>query len=175
MESKKYNNTLQRFEEVAISFGITNFNKDRRNKYTDVTTAKFFKIYLIGKSDAKLAHNSHFILGRVVRNEHSSKIQFSDNPTRHASRTDCQTELDRLSKKYVGETFLMYQCVRARTVEVDSVDDKPHSPAISSVVPTVRKHFPYADNGFGDLIKVSKEAQMQATFSFFRRDMDSRA
>lgn len=169
---KQYKNARDRFEEIAITFGISDFRLDKNKRYMNTTTHKFYSIYKIGRSDEYMGFGNHFVIGKVGSDHGERIISFSHKPRLHGSFTIAKEEQVRLAIENPNNTFILYKSVRARKYEDDRNKFESISPAkLEERLDIGKPKFYYVDDGFGNMIKNEYHTRLSVYFYCFDNEI----
>lgn len=148
----------ERFEELAISFGLKNFELRRDGKqtrYVDGNVHRAFTMYMLGREDGRKLTGSHFVIGKVAYREGKKVVQFSNAPVAHTSKSLAKKEMKRLAEEAKGTPFILYASVSSAVVRDEESKPRPIGPKIDeSIIDLKRPPYAWADDGFGNDVYV---------------------
>ena len=145
--SKSY--VVRRFEQIAAMNGIDDFEKDG-DKYVNEETQKMWNLFNAGFVVGSDSLSNGYVIGKLAYKDGERYISFSDKPAVHSGIKAARIEIRRLSRKNPGIAFAMLSYIACYQ------NGKGINPTYRAPLSNVRrKSFRYADDGFGNLIRVN--------------------
>lgn len=162
---------MMMFERAAITLGISNFDKED-NVYTDPVTLLAFRFYNRGWNCGKTSKGTHYVIGSIEIDDPTQTIKFSDRPYKYVNLEEAEKQQMHLVRKYRNKIFIIYTAHKAKKYSDKKAKPTNVNTVDNSLVGDVGdKPFKYADDGFGNLIKLSYKNYLSVIFGFFNNEV----
>ena len=160
------NSQYSSFEKAFIAFakkqGYENFEKDD-NGFTCLEVRQAYSFYKAGMKHHTSTVSGCFIIGSVENGDRTGTIAFGKVPVKHSSYVNAVIEMKRLANRHKDRHFIVFSATTAHL---------KHDVARTLMQRMRHKSFTYADDGFGNLIKVPHETRVNVyRFHFNNQDM----
>lgn len=149
------------FKSSAANHGITDFEM-KGNDYVNPDTQRAWMIFVNGLANMYDSTSNGYVIGTVVSTDGERRMTFSDKPVVHSGIKSATAEARRLSRKVPGSIFAVLSYMSCYK------DGREFDPKYRGQLTNIkRKSFRYADDGFGNLIRVNRVTTFLAYKNIF--------